>query len=110
MFNYDRMNALARSKGIKKAHICRELGKNLYYLRDSEKNKADISGITLLRIADILGTTPEYLTGETDSGETVGLLQSLRDEDRALLEVARGMTPEQVALMTEFARKMKGTE
>lgn len=35
-------------------------------------------------------------------------LQGLRDEDRALLDVARGMTPEQVRKMTEFAKTMKG--
>ena len=39
---------------------------------------------------------------------TSNVLQSLRDEDRALLEVARGMTPEQVKMMTDFARSMKG--
>ena len=36
------------------------------------------------------------------------VLQNLRDEDRALLDVARGMTAEQVRKMTEFAKTMKG--
>lgn len=47
--------------------------------------------------------------GESDGG-TKDMLQDLRDEDRALLEVARGMTPEQVKMMTDFAKSMKGEE
>lgn len=40
--------------------------------------------------------------------DVVSILQKLRDEDRALLDVAKGMTPEQVKLMTEFAKSLKG--
>lgn len=69
MFKYDRMNALAEEKGIKKAHICRKLGRPVYYLRDVERNHSDIQGESLQIIADILGTTPEYLSGETDNKE-----------------------------------------
>lgn len=65
------------------------------------------------KIADALGCDPvellgweEEKTAETD--EAVALLQQLRDEDRALLAVARNMTPEEVTVMTEFAKKMKG--
>lgn len=66
MFSYDRMNQLFKETGIKKAHVCRLLGKSSYYLRDAEKIKTDISGDNLQIIADALGTTPEYLTGETN--------------------------------------------
>lgn len=66
MFRYDRMNLLAKEKGIKKAHICRELGKSPYYLRDAENANTDIRGETLEKIAFLLGTTPDYLTGESD--------------------------------------------
>lgn len=47
------------------------------------------------------------LMGNKKADETIDLLQTLRDEDRALLEVAKEMTPEQVRLMTEFARSLK---
>ena len=54
----------------------------------------------------IVGVEDQKQDGETD--EAVTLLQQLRDEDRALLAVARNMTPEEVKVMTEFAKKMKG--
>ena len=59
-----------KEKGVKKAHICRKLGKNTYYLRDAEKTNIDINGDSLSLIAEILGTTPEYLSGETDEQTT----------------------------------------
>lgn len=37
------------------------------------------------------------------------LLQNLRDEERALLQVTKGMTTEQIKKMAEFAKIMKGT-
>ena len=49
-----------------------------------------------------------------DNGDSHGsvpaLLQNLRDEERALLQVTRGMTAEQVRKMTEFAKTMKGNK
>lgn len=69
MFRYDRLNALAQEKGIKKAHICRKLGRSAYYLRDAEKVNTDISDDQLAIIAEILRTTPAYLRGETDNPE-----------------------------------------
>ena len=66
MFRYDRMNLLAKEKGISKAHICRELGKSPYYLRDAENADTDIRGDALEKIAFLLGTTPDYLAGKTD--------------------------------------------
>lgn len=76
MFKYDRMNELIRIKGIKKAHICRELGRSPYYLRDAEKINAEISGDALLIMARILGTTPEYLTGDTDDPAPLKVAES----------------------------------
>ena len=96
MFNYDRMNDLIKTKGIKKAHICRELGKSLYYLRDAEKNQMDISGDTLKEISDILDTTPEYLTGETDKKEKPAAQGdgTLSPAQIAVIEMVKRLPPE----------------
>lgn len=66
MFRYDRLNELVKEKGIKKAHLCRQMGTSLYYLRDAEKGNADISEENVSIIADCLGVDPLYLTGESD--------------------------------------------
>ena len=108
MFNYDRLNALVKETGIKKAHINRLLGDNPYYLRDAEKNKRDISGRALRIIADALDTTPEYLTGKSDEkkptpegeldSELADFLQDLRDrpEMRMLFSLTHSATKEDV--------------
>ncbi len=66
LFRYDRLNLLAKEKGVTKAHICRKLGKTPYYLRDAEKTNINIHGDQLSIIAEILDTTPEYLSGQSD--------------------------------------------
>ena len=101
MFRYDRMNALAQEKGIKKAHICRKLGKPVYYLRDVERNRSDIQGESLQIMADILGTTPEYLSGKTDEKEPPAPKNEDGFEKRAyaLIQSASRLSAERQALL-----------
>lgn len=101
MFRYDRMNALAQEKGIKKAHICRKLGKPVYYLRDVERNRSDIQGESLRIMADILGTTPEYLSGKTDEKEPPAPKNEDGFEKRAyaLIQSASRLSAERQALL-----------
>ena len=71
----------------------------------------DVSAIIVM--CNSMGFDTAEIYGEdapaNNDDETYGL-QGLRDEDRALLDVARGMTREQVRKMTEFARTMKGEQ
>ena len=60
------------------------------------------------KLAIALDVSPTYLLGMEEEDTTVSALQQLRDEDRALLAVARNMTPEEVAAMTEFIKRTKG--
>lgn len=95
------MNALAQEKGIKKAHICRKLGKPVYYLRDVERNRSDIQGESLRIMADILGTTPEYLSGKTDEKEPPAPKNEDGFEKRAyaLIQSASRLSAERQALL-----------
>mgnify|MGYP004641298057 CR=1 FL=1 len=67
--NIDRMNALIKSKGIKKSYICEQLGLQRSYLSHVESGLSSISEERLEKIADILGTTVAYLCDETDDPE-----------------------------------------
>ena len=117
LFRYDRMNALVQEKGIKKAHICRKLGKTNYYLRDAEKYRTDIQGESLRIIADILGTTPEYLSGETDdnnpsvSRNESGRKETPTDTMAQIMETARRLQPVQqeffLALLKAAVQNLK---
>ena len=52
----DRIKECAKSKRLSVSAVCAEIGMSRGYIRDVEAGK----------IADFLGTTPEYLNGETD--------------------------------------------
>lgn len=66
MLMFDRLNALAKEKGVSKSHLCRLIGRNEYYLRDCEKKQIEIEPKNIVIIAKALGTTSDYLLGETD--------------------------------------------
>lgn len=104
-FRYDRMNTLVQETGVSKSHICRKLGKSRYFLRDSEKNNTDIQGECLQIIADALGTTPEYLSGETDEKNPPapksesGRNQADELEERFMNAARRLPLPQKIALV-----------
>ena len=101
LFRYDRMNILVQKTGVSKSHICRQLGKSRYYLRNAEKQQTNIQGESLQIIADILGTTPEYLSGETDdnnpsvSRNESGRKETPTDTMAQIMETARRLQPVQ---------------
>lgn len=108
---YDHIEKLARAHGYKNITVfCAKAGVPRATMTELKMNRSkDLSKPTAQKFADLLGVSLEEIYGAEPKGEVDALLQSLRDEDRALLDVARGMTPEQVRKMTEFARTMKGS-
>lgn len=117
MFRYDRMNALFAETGVKKAHVIRLMGKSSYYLRDAEKLNTDLHPKYVKIIADALGTTPEYLTGETDEKkplvnndeELTDLLERVRDDPdlRMLFSVTKGATKEDIQRAIKIIQMLK---
>lgn len=66
MLTIDRILGLADGKGITQAFICKQIKVDRSWLRTVKKQNSTISPERLTQIADILGTTVEYLNGETD--------------------------------------------
>lgn len=66
MFRYDRLNALVKETGVKKAHLCRQMGVSSYYLRDAEKGQINIPPENVEILARCLSVSPDYLTGQSD--------------------------------------------
>lgn len=64
MVNVSRIKSLLRVKGVKIGYFCSQLGMNHSYLTDVEKGKAVMPDERIRKIADMLGTTYEYLTGQ----------------------------------------------
>ena len=66
MCTADRIKALAKDKGMKIGFVCNQIGEVQNYIAEVKKGKRKMKPEKLVQIAEILGTTPEYLRGETD--------------------------------------------
>ena len=69
MCNIDKIKSLSKSKGIKLGYLCSQIGEAHSFLNDVKQGKRRMTPDKLEKIAEILGTTPEYLRGETDDPE-----------------------------------------
>ena len=105
MFQYERFEALLKSRGVTKTFIARSLGRSASLCQDWKQQKSQPSDKQLSTVARLLGTTPEYLRGETDEiapgalGEEMEeLLTSLREREdmRMLFKLAQDASPEDV--------------
>lgn len=65
--NIDKIKSLAKQRGIKIKFICSELGLSETYLSNCKNGKDRMTDERLCKIAEILSTTYEYLTDQTDN-------------------------------------------
>ena len=105
LFQYERFETLLKSRGITKTFIAKTLNRSATLCQDWKQHKSQPSAAQLNEVARILGTTPEYLRGETDEvtpdamGEEMEqLLNSLREREdmRMLFKLAQDASPEDV--------------
>lgn len=61
-----RIKELAKSQGKTLSYVCQLIGRKVYYLNDLKKTSEMMSDEDLRTIAANLGTSVEYLKGETD--------------------------------------------
>ena len=66
MVNTTKLKDLAKSKGIKISFLCEQFGLHRSYINNIERGKATMSDERIHKIAQILNTTYEYLTDQTD--------------------------------------------
>lgn len=66
MVNITKIKALAKQSGIKTGYLCEQLGVNHTYLSNVATGKNSMSDERICKIAEILHTTYEYLTDQTD--------------------------------------------
>lgn len=70
MLEIDRIKLLAKEKHRSLSYICENIGlKSRSFFSDVEANKVQLTEERLQQIADILGTTTDYLHGKTDKKE-----------------------------------------
>lgn len=119
LFDYDRFEQLRRSKGITKKFIAQSLGRSATLCQDWKQHKSQPSPDQLRQVADILGTTPAYLLGETDevSPETAGteldrLLTALKEREdmRMLFSLAKDASPEDVLQAVKIIKALRSND
>lgn len=107
MFNYDRFEELLKESGKKKVYLSEKINKGKTYFRDAKKQNTNIKGWELDIIAQELGTTPEYLTNQTDIKKAAPSGSGKIDE---LLRLAGELTPEQFERLLAYGQGMKDAE
>lgn len=95
MVTIDRIRDLSKRKGVKLKFLTDALGLNPSYFSNVDTGKSKISLDRISAIAELLGTTPEYLLGQTDNPnpQKSPCFNFDRYEQR---RIARGLTPNYV--------------
>lgn len=102
MFRYDRLDELIKETGKKKNYLSEKIGHAGRYLNDAKKQNTDIKLEEVKVLAEELGTTAEYLRGETD--EKKPALPKESELDRALISRLVQLSPEELERVDAFAQ------
>lgn len=106
MVELDRIKELAKEKHRSFVFLSQQLGQNDGYLKDKRLHNSPLDENQLKIIADILGTTTDYLHGKTDKKEKPGISAELSERDIRILNIMRRLSDEQLdALELDLYRK-----
>lgn len=89
-----KISAISKEKGITLSFICAKIGARRQFFADVKSGNSSISPDRLAQIAEILGTTPEYLCGETDIKEKPAENGELSEDDIKLIKICHQLPPE----------------
>ena len=92
--NYTKIRTLADQRGTTIGHISITLGKDRSYLGAMERKGYDLSSENLLRVAEFLGTTTDYLTGVTDDPAQDYLVRQADSPEERLIHLLMLKIPE----------------
>lgn len=100
----ERIESLAKEKGLSLSFISVKLGLRRTYLKDVKLGRSSIPNDRLAQIADILDTTPEYLRGETDIKEKPAEDGELSEDDIKLLEFFNRLPPQVQSIFADMQK------
>ena len=116
MLNLDKLKDLSKEKGLSLRFICQKLEVAPSYFNDIKLNRTTATVERIQLIADLLDTTPEYLTDQTDEKTKKGSPNSESDKRGGLSEIYfnfaksaqdRKIDPRDIEYMLEAFEKMK---
>lgn len=108
MLEITKIKELAKEKGITSSFICSKLGLNRGYLKDIANGKGVIPEDRLQAIADILGTTVDYLHGKTDEKNKPTENGRLNDMQKETINAFLELPPEAQKAFYELVKGYKG--
>ena len=109
MFDFNRFEALREEKGITKAFIAQKLNRAPAICHDWKLGKSTPSDNQIKIVAKILGTTPEYLTCESDE-KTPAEPGEGSKYDRIIMEILENITDETKAALIPLLQQMQRQE
>ena len=102
---YESIKALCEERGITGSKMCVDIGISRNLLTELKSGRrSGISADKAKKIAEYFGVPVGVVLGEEDVKDT---LQTLKDEEKALLHSYRTMTEEQKRLMGVFIKGLK---
>lgn len=112
MVRYDRIWELCKENGKKRSYLSKAMGHSERYLLDARKQNTNIKPDELAILAAELNTSPEYLTGETDSPEAKNqsateIGSELVGVKRKIMDEISDFSPEELELALARLRKIK---
>ncbi len=107
MFRYDRLDILISESGKKKTYLSKKMGHAGRYLNDAKKQNTDIKIEDVKILAEELGTSVEFLRGETDKKEKPAPEGELDEETKELREIWDVASEEERQTLLEVARLIK---
>jgi len=107
LVNIDKIKSLAKEKGISITFLCQTIGQGPYYLNDVKKRNGSIPEDRLQKIAEILGTTADYLADKTEQKERPAQKEKFLEipaDPEELTKLLREKTEAELALLIEVAK------
>ena len=98
----DRIIELSKEKGFTLSSLCRLINVNRGYFTTAKRTNQVISTERLTAIADVLGTTVEYLRGETDQKEKPTASGELSPKDRKIIELASQLSDQNLDIALKY--------
>lgn len=106
----NRIKEQCKKTGVSQKHLCDSVGKSRQYLNNIWDGKCSPTEEELKAFASILGTTPEYLSGETDDSSHVGEEAEITSEDEEMLMLFRTLSPENKEILKKLIGQMSEKE
>jgi hypothetical protein len=100
------LDELIQQTGKKKNYLSIAMGHSGRYLNDARKQNTNIKGNDLLVLAAELGTSPEYLTGQTDEKKPAPKGE-LSEERREVLSMIDSMSDKELIRLQQLIKIAK---